>query len=184
MCTYSRWPHWHPVGVVIDPVDTCWNCRWLRVTTMSTPTLLENFEGFSVILKEQSGEKGTCSSLKIWKPPSLKKNLLVCLVHDFARMQLQTWDFPTLRSTFITKMKKFAKPFVPVHMGPRLNLISKNINGREAFYHCTNDERGHHSWSDQFNNEQKYGGVGGGGDYHANTFSNNLYSGDHQLIRR
>ena len=136
MCTYSRWPHWHPVGVVIDPVDTCWNCRWLRVTTMSTPTLLENFEGFSVILKEQSGEKGTCSSLKIWKPPSLKKNLLVCLVHDFARMQLQTWDFPTLRSTFITKMKKFAKPFVPVHMGPRLNLISKNITGRKAFY-CT-----------------------------------------------
>ena len=30
--------------------------------------------------------------------------------------------------TIFEKMKKFAKPFSPVHMGPRSNLLSKKVN--------------------------------------------------------
>ena len=56
-------------------------------------TLFENFEGFSQILKEQSGEKSyldvfvntpDSNNLNIWKFPYLKKKLGVHVVFDFA----------------------------------------------------------------------------------------------------
>ena len=46
---------------------------------------------------------------------------------------LTTWtcDFQTLRSNIFAKYEKFVKPFLPVHMGLRLNLLSKNNNSRK-----------------------------------------------------
>ena len=59
-------------------------------TDKTTRTLSENFEGFSQILKEQSGKKGIwCvytfnrNNLKILKPPYLKKNSGVRIVVDY-----------------------------------------------------------------------------------------------------
>ena len=46
-CLQSRWLWQHRVLVVVDYADT----------SMTTRTLFENFEGFSQILKEQSGKK-------------------------------------------------------------------------------------------------------------------------------
>ena len=46
-CLRSCWLRGHGVGVVNDYADT----------SMTTWTLFENFEGFSKILKEQSGKK-------------------------------------------------------------------------------------------------------------------------------
>ena len=56
------------VDVVIDYAGTRWNSRWLRGhdvgvvvdyadTDKTTPTLSENFEAVSQILKQQSGEQ-------------------------------------------------------------------------------------------------------------------------------
>ena len=54
-CQRSQRLRRHGVGVVNDYADT----------TRTTQTLLENFEGFSHILKEQSGEKGIWVCLHI-----------------------------------------------------------------------------------------------------------------------
>ena len=50
----------------------------------------------------------------------LKKNLGVCVVVDYGDIAFQT-----LRSNIFAKTKNFAKPFLPVHMGPRSNILSK-----------------------------------------------------------
>ena len=46
-------------------------------------------------------------------------------------LSTRTRDFQTLRPNIFPKTKKFAKPFVPVHLGPRWNILSKN-NGRKS----------------------------------------------------
>ena len=43
----------------------------------------------------------------------------------------RTRDFRTLPLNIFEKTKKFAKPFSPVHMGLRSNLLS-NKNGRKS----------------------------------------------------
>ena len=53
-CRCSCWPSEHVVRVVIDYLDT----------TMISPTLSEDFRGFSQILKEQSSEKKYLGVLK------------------------------------------------------------------------------------------------------------------------
>ena len=81
---------------------------------MTTRTLFENFEGFSQILKEQSGKKGFWVCLDIHKQKF--KNLKTAVSKE---------KFGCPRSNIFAKTKKFAKPFLPVHMGPRSNLLSK-----------------------------------------------------------
>ena len=49
---------WHSVHFVVDYADTCFSIV-NKDMTMTTRTLMENVEGFSQILKEQSGEKST-----------------------------------------------------------------------------------------------------------------------------
>ena len=46
-------------------------------------------------------------------------------------LSTRTRDFQTLRPNIFPKTKKFAKPFVPVNLGPRWNILSKN-NGRKS----------------------------------------------------
>ena len=95
---------------------------------MTTRTLSENFEGFSQILKEQSGKKEVLgcvctpnsNNLKIWKPPYQKINLRVRVVNKYA----------DTRFLNLAKTKRFVKPFLPVHMGPMSDLLSKTYNGR------------------------------------------------------
>ena len=96
----SRWLCGHHVGVVVD-------------MTKTMRTLSVNFEGFSQILKEQSGEKRylgvfthpICNNiLKIWKPHYLNKKLCVCVVVDSAD----------------TRFSNLAIEYV--HMGSRSNL--------------------------------------------------------------
>ena len=41
-------------------------------------------------------------------------------------------DFWTLRSNVFAKTNKFAKPILPVHMGPMSNLLSNKNNGRKS----------------------------------------------------
>ena len=79
----------------------------------------------------------------------LKKKLCVCVVVDYAyrttrtrkptylqkncvsAQSFTTWtsNFRTLRSNIFAKTKMFAKLFLPVHIGPRSNILSKTNNG-------------------------------------------------------
>ena len=85
---------------VNDYVDTFWKL-W---------RLLTDFKG-TLRQKKVFGCVYTSNgnNLKIWKPPYLKKDV---------------WS---LRSNIFVKTKKFPKLFWPVHMGPRSNLLSKQI---------------------------------------------------------
>ena len=96
MCRNSCKLSKHDVGEVIDYADTvsansltmqtrCWRLHWLRrhgmgivnnysERSMTTRTLLENFEGFSQILKEQSGEK---RYLGVFTNPIMSAKLLI-----------------------------------------------------------------------------------------------------------
>ena len=59
MQTYANMPMLYVV-VVIDHADTVSAYQWLYSDiTMTKWTLMANFEGFSQILKEHSGEKST-----------------------------------------------------------------------------------------------------------------------------
>ena len=106
--------------------DSCWRFdqrdQFCSVTRFLTPKknqntppadtfvnlwrLLTNFKGLIRLKKElMCVYKPNSNNLKIWKCPYLKK------------------DF---QSNFFAKTKKFAKPFSPVHMASKSNLLSKN----------------------------------------------------------
>ena len=80
-CRRSCWPRSQGVGVVVDYTDT----------TMTTETLLENFERLLTDFKGTIRWKNVLgcvytlksSNLKIWKPPYLKKKLNVCVVNNY-----------------------------------------------------------------------------------------------------
>ena len=74
-----------------------------------------NYEGFSQILKEQSGKKVTWVHLL-----TLKKKLRVHVIVDYADTQLSNFAIEFLREN-----EKFAQLFLPVDMGPRSNLLRK-----------------------------------------------------------
>ena len=89
--------------MVIDYADT--------YNTMQT--LSENFEGFSQILKEQSGEK---RYLDVFTHPiALFMNMKL---GDSVGIDYADTHFRTLRSNIFAKTKKIVIPFLPVHMGP------------------------------------------------------------------
>ena len=58
--------------------------------------------------------------------PYLKKNSSVRVVVDDADTRFSNFAIEYLR-----KNKKVAKPFLPVHMGPRSNLLSQK-NGKKS----------------------------------------------------
>ena len=87
------------VQVVLDYADIIVVVDHADTTRMTTQILSENFEVLLQILKKQSGGKGTwvCNYLKIWKPYSIKKNLHVCLVNDYADTQFSNFAIEYLR---------------------------------------------------------------------------------------
>ena len=53
----------------------------------------------------------------------LPKAKIACmLIVDYADTR-----FCTLKSNIFAKTKKFAKPFLPIHLGPRQSLLNKKI---------------------------------------------------------
>ena len=56
----------------------------------------------------------------------LKKELCVCTVVEYADMRISNFAIE-----YLCKTKMFAKPFWPVPMGPRSNLLSKK-NGKNS----------------------------------------------------
>ena len=99
------------------PTLTTRTRQWLRRQFWR---LLTDFKG-TISQKKIIGYVYTPNSnnLKIWKPPYLK--------NDYA----DTRFFELLRSNIFAKTKKFAKPFLPVHMGPRTNFFAKK-NGQKS----------------------------------------------------
>ena len=99
MCPCSHWLRWHCVSVVVDYVDTaeivvdyldtwtrCLCSCWLRRHGQDYTDTFKNFEGFSQIFKEQSGEKKVLgcvfkpnsNNIEIWNHPFLKKFACLC----------------------------------------------------------------------------------------------------------
>ena len=57
---------------------------------------------------------------------SVAKDKFACpCIH--CQLTMQARDFRTLQSNIFAKTKKFAKPFLFVHRGPRSSLLSKKM---------------------------------------------------------
>ena len=64
---------------------------------------------------------------KIWPGPQMnrQKKVFECVYTSNPPYLKKNLDFRILRSNIFAKTKKFAKPFLPNHMGPRPNVLSK-----------------------------------------------------------
>ena len=132
---YSRWLRGYHVlaYVVVDYADTmCRRKRWLcGHVSRNTRTPTANFEGFSLILKEQSGEKSARVCLhtqwhyKIWKPPAWRKFVLKKPVVVVLTMLISY--FCTSRWNIIAKTKIFSKLFYLFIFSPGRTFMQKRV---------------------------------------------------------
>ena len=94
-------------------------------------TLLENFEGYSQILKEQSGKKSfntsNSNNLKIWKSPYLKKKIGIRVVVDFMDTRFSNFAIKYLREN-----KKFRKTIFSCSYGAHVESLKTKQNGRKS----------------------------------------------------
>ena len=79
------------------------------------------------MLKEQSRKKSQLGGFTYPIPIIKKKNWV-----SAQSLTMRTHNFRTLLSNIFTQTKKFAKPFLPVNMGPRQNLLSKEKKGKKS----------------------------------------------------
>ena len=105
-CQHSRWLHKYRVGVVNDYADT----------DKTTRTLSENFEGFSQILKEQSGKK--CYFGAFTHPIAIIKNLQISKSNEKITIE------------YLHENKKVRETVLACLycIGPRSNLLSKKMD--------------------------------------------------------
>ena len=128
-CQHSCWLWWHSIGVVKDLLDICQHSQGLcghgvgvvkdyadtllaqSITMRTQQILCRHFEGFSHILKEQSGEKRymrvfttykpKTNNLKVWIRPYLKKNLRVrIIVLAFMIHRISSWKRQSSQNRF------------------------------------------------------------------------------------
>ena len=156
-CQSSQRLRWHCVGAVIDYADKCRNRRWLHghvvgvvvvyadmasEKSLITRTLSVNFESFSQILKEQSGEKTKkvlwCfyktvnNNLKTRKCPYPKKKLRVWVVIDYADTRFLNFVIEDLREKEKV-CKTLGRIFKQKHMVE--NLVKLSLKGSRSQNH-------------------------------------------------
>ena len=125
-CRHGQRLRGHGVSIVnyyydYDYSDTFWKL-W---------RLLTDFKG-TIRQKKVFGCVYTSNSnnLKIWKPHHLKKNLGIRAVFDYADTGFSNFAIEYLREN-----EKFCETFLPVHMGPRSNLLSPK-KWPKISWHC------------------------------------------------
>ena len=119
------WLCGHDVPVVNNYADT----------DKTTWTLSVNFEGFSQILKEQSGEKRyfvvftnpIAIIKKIWKCPYVKKNVCIRVVNDYADTQFSNFAIEYLHEN----EKLWESAFACSYGGAQVESF-KQKNGRKS----------------------------------------------------